>query len=360
MRFHLLGLAHVPTRKDISACAYTQKIRRLSPMLLSLGHEVYFYGVENSEVDCTEYIPLLSLKEHKDIYGDQNPTSGNNQGFFVFNGNDPAYTLFNKRAIDEINRRKENTDVLLVSMGTYQQPISVGTGMMTVESGIGYYGTFARKRIFESYAWMHHIYGWQKDSLGTWYDDVIPNYFTPEEYPFKIKKKDYILYIGRLIENKGVSIAVDVARKLGLPLKVAGQGNPDHFKIAKDEYVGVVGPDERGELMSNAKVVIAPTWYIEPFGGVAVESMMCGTPIITTDWGAFPETVIHGKTGFRCRTMNEFVEAVKNIDTIKPSDCRKHAISKYSTDVVKYQYDTYFKRIADLWKGGWYEIREET
>jgi glycosyltransferase involved in cell wall biosynthesis len=91
----------------------------------------------------------------------------------------------------------------------------------------------------------------------------------------------------------------------------------------------------------------------------AIEAQMAGTPAITTDFGAFTETVEHGKTGYRCRTLNEFVQAARYVGDLDPYYINLWAIKLYSMDEVRHQYQTYFLKLQDLWKGGWYELHDE-
>jgi glycosyltransferase involved in cell wall biosynthesis len=360
-RFHLLGLAHVPTHQDVSACAYTQKVFKLAKMLKSLGHTVFFYGGEGSEVECDESIQVVSNQDRIDCYGEYDWHTE----FFKHSGTDSCHGIFNQNAIREINARKQNRDFLLCPMGNYDKPIADAVNLMVVESGIGYRGVFSKYRVFESYAWMHYIYGILKQNDGSWYDCVIPNYFDPNDFPYQPKKGDYFLFIGRLVRRKGLDVAVQTTRKLGVKLVVAGQGwltnEVEGLNITDKhvEHVGCVGPGRRKALMGGAKAVFVPTYYIEPFGGVAVEAMMCGTPVITTDWGAMSETVLHGKTGFRCRTFDDFVWAAQNIDQIRPEDCHKWAIENYSMDRVGKMYQEYFVKLQDLYGEGWYEAHPE-
>jgi glycosyltransferase involved in cell wall biosynthesis len=229
---------------------------------------------------------------------------------------------------------------------------------MTVEFGVGYGGTFTQKRVFESYAWMHTVYGAQSmnkphDIDGNYWDTVIPGYLDPAMFPFEEEKDDYFLFIGRLVERKGFRIAADVCFDLGARLIVAGQGEPP----LGCEYAGIVGPRERGLLMSKAKAVFVPTQYIEPFGNVNVEAQACGTPVITTDWGAFTETVVQGVTGYRCRTFGEFKAAAQNVGTLDPKIIRDRAVSLYSMDTIAKRYEEYFTRLLLLWGDGWYDGR---
>jgi glycosyltransferase involved in cell wall biosynthesis len=359
-RFHLLGLAHLPTVKEISCCAYTQKNLKLSKMLMDLGHEVFFYGVEGSEVCCTEMVECLSEKRRISVYGDYDIKSN----FFKGDGSDAAYQSFNMKAIEEIRKRAVKSDFLLLSMGRWQEPIvkSVADiGMKAVEAGIGYEGTFADFRVYESYAWMHNLYGAQKIIDGRYYDAVIPNYFDVDDFPYQESKSDYVLYIGRLVKRKGLEIAVEATRRAGKQLIVAGQGSLkspnegfDYSKAEHVKHVGSVGPSERAELMGSAQCVLVPTYYLEPFGGVAVEAQMCGTPVITSDWGAFTENMVHGMTGYRCRTIEEFVWAIDACKNIDPNVCRNWAVTNYSTTRVARMYQEYFERLNRLSSGGFY------
>lgn len=364
LRFHLLGLAHLPTHVYYSPCAYTQKVVKMAAMLKDLGHEVIFYGGEGSDVECDEFVQVLTELDRREAYGDYDWRSE----FFRHDGGDRAYRTFNENAIPAIEERKQKGDFLLCPMGNYQKPIAdaVGNDIYVVEPGIGYRGIFSKFRVFESYAWMHFLYGLTGQHDGSWYDAVIPNYFDPKDFPYQSEKGDYALYMGRLIRRKGLDIAVQVTRELGLPLVIAGQGTlkneSEGLDLTQDDhidFVGTVGPERRKELMGGAKMAFVPTYYLEPFGGVAVEAMMCGTPVLTTDWGVFSETVVHGVTGFRCRTFDDFVWAAKNVDRIDTRDCRDWAIENYSMDRVKQMFQEYFMKVADIGRKGWYEPHPE-
>lgn len=327
-------------------------------MIKEYGHTLYFYGVEGSDVNCDKFIPVSTQKILHETYGDYDRS----KNFFKHDPNDMAHREFNKNTIDAIMENKEERDLLLCTMGTYQQPIADAVGLLTIEPGIGYTGVFSTHRVFESYAWMHHIYGLLNMEDGSWYDAVIPNYFDVNDFPFKENKEDYLLYFGRIISRKGIQVASDVAKATGNKLYVVGQGsldNPDEgLALAAEKHIvykPAVGAEERAELLGNAKAVLMPTYYLEPFGGVNVEAQLTGTPVITSDWGAFPETVLHGVTGYRCRTFEEFCWSVKNISNIKPINCRNWAEKNYSMERIGKMYEEYFQRINRLFDKGWYE-----
>ncbi len=362
LRFHLLGLAHIETRPDNSACAYTQKIVKLARIIKSHGHMLYFYGIEGSKVEADEIIPVSSTEILKETYGDYDRA----REFFKHDPRDLAHRTFNQNAITEINERKQPNDLLLCPMGNYQKPIADVVRLLTIESGIGYTGVFTAFRVFESYAWMHYVYGLLRQDDGIWYDAVIPNYFDVEDFPYQPVKQDYLLYFGRIISRKGVQVASDAAKATGNRLYIVGQGvldNPaEGLSLGSEKhikYFPAVGPGERAQLLGNAKAVLMPTYYLEPFGGVNVEAQLCGTPVITSDWGAFPETVLHGITGFRCRVFEEFCWAINNIHCIKPIKCRQWAVKNYSLERIGRMYEEYFQRINKLFDQGWYQPNEE-
>jgi glycosyltransferase involved in cell wall biosynthesis len=362
LRFHLLGPAHLETHKKNSACPFTQKTIKLAKIIKEYGHFIYFYGIEGSEVPCDEFVEVSTQKVLLQAYGNYDRSTN----FFKHDANDAAHQYFNKNAIYGIMKRKTAQDILLCPMGIYQKPVADAVKLLTVEPGIGYSGVFAEHRVFESYAWMHYIYGVLKQDNGSWYDAVIPNYFDPEDLPYQPNKQDYLLYFGRIISRKGIQVASDVAKATGNQLFIVGQGSLDNpaegLSLGSEKHIkyhSAVGPKERAELLGNAKAVLMPTYYIEPFGWVNVEAQLCGTPVITTDWGAFPETVILGVTGYRCRAFEEFCWAVNNIHRISPSACREWAENNYSMKRVGKMYEEYFQKIYNLFDKGWYQPNEE-
>lgn len=355
MRFHLVGLPFTQTTDDFPACAFTMKVRKFAKMMHNAGHEVILYSGEQNTTPCTEHVPCITEEERAAAVGDAHYTMSS------FDSMLPHWVRFNTTAIIEIKRRIQPKDFICVIGGVAQKCIADALPeYMTVEFGIGYPGTFANYRVFESYAWMHTVYGTTTNNAATldgkFYDTVINGYLDADEFYYGEGKGDeqgeYLMFIGRLIERKGYQIAADVANHLGKRLIIAGVGNPPTY----GEYVGPVGV-ERVELYRNATAIFAPTLYIEPYGTVIPEALMCGTPAITTDFGSFTELVEDGVNGWKCHTFQEFCDAALAAPTLDRHAIANSAYERFSLERTAVKYERYFERLLTLWDKGWYTLR---
>lgn len=318
---------HIENRTDPFAIAILKFIENME----RLDYKCLAYTITNSQVPC-EFVNCLP---------------------FLYNDSLKNVNEYNKNAGEEIKKRKQPGDIILCFHGWENQVASQeNQDLIIVEPSIGYdiKAVFAPYRAFTSYAQMHMYYGY-KDMLMTpsWYDTVIPNAFSANEFDFCEEKEDYLLIFGRVIENKGIHIAIQIAEQIGKRLIVAGPGNLKDLgynSIPKNvEYVGVCNVDQRRRLMSKAMAVLGPTYYVEPFGNMIAEGYFSGTPAITSDWGGFVDTVIPGLTGFRCREFRDFLDAIEKIKYIKPLDCLNWAMNNYEETVVHKKFDQYFQKL---------------
>jgi len=255
-------------------------------------------------------------------------------------------------ATNEILKRKKDDDFLLLSQGVYQKPIASQVKLfLTCEPGVGYRGSYAKYRAFESRYLQNFTYGSEhpRESInGNPYDRVIPNYFDEKDFPFCAEKDDYYLFVGRLIPRKGVKIAALATQAIGAHLILAGQGDFDISEFSHIEKAGYLDAERRARLMGRAKAVFVPTIYLEAFGGVNVEAQLCGTPVICSDFGAFPETVVHGETGFLCNTLEDYVRAAKMVEFLDVDVIRAHA-ERYLMRNVQREFDYWFKDLYQLY-----------
>lgn len=354
MRLHLLGCPNAPVNLDYSLDGFAAATFRFAQMMMSLGHEVLLYGAEGSNAPCTELIEIISNRERMALL------RGCKYQHAMFHLGKPLWQRSNATIAAEIEYRKQPGDLLLTIGGESQAPIyQFHPDLVGVEYSVGYSGNFTKHRVFESYAWMHACYGAQNITNGRFFDTVIPLFFDPSEFRFEEKPDDYFLYVGRIVPRKGIGIACQAATAARVKLKVVGHAEEDPMRLITGghEFLGMVDCQTRNELMSKARAILVPTVYIEPFGASAAEAQLCGTPVISTDFGAFTETVEQGKTGFRCSYLGEFIKAMTDVEKLDRRYIRERAVAKFSMHVLKYDYQRYFERLRLLWtKEGWNNV----
>lgn len=364
MRFHVIGIPHTKTNLDYTACAYTQKAYKFCKMMTERGHTVFHYGVEGSNPICTENVNVVPEEVYNRVYGEHDYHSK----WFRYDTSDECYQTFYANAINEISNRLEPNDIVLPFWGAGVRPICDAVqarGAIIIEPGIGYGdGSWADYRVFESYA-IYHAYCGQPSILTCQQNNywvVIPNYFDKNDFEYSEKKEDYFLYLGRVYDGKGVHIAIQVCQHLGYKLKIAGQLDEsyENFTFPENvEFVGYADTKKRSELMKGAIASFLPSQYLEPFGGVQIENLLCGTPTITSDWGAFAENNINGVTGYRCRTFDDYLKAAINCKEgkIKSKDCREFG-ERFTLENIAPLYEKFFQDVLNIYTcRGWYETQ---
>jgi glycosyltransferase involved in cell wall biosynthesis len=178
--------------------------------------------------------------------------------------------------------------------------------------------------------------------------------------PVKEPTRDYVAFLGRIIEPKGVHLAIDTIEaynkttKHPLTLKIAGKHYAEESKDAywheqieprlgkHVEYVGFIEtPEAKRDFLGNAKALLVPSLFDEPFGMVTVESFACGTPVIALDSGALPEVIENGRTGYIVEKSEDdtvmttgLAQALNKITVIKPEDCREAYETRFTLDTM--------------------------
>lgn len=165
-----------------------------------------------------------------------------------------------------------------------------------------------------------------------------------------------LAFLGRMTDQKRPERAVEIARRGGRPLRLAGNidpGNPAHFHTHVEpalgggiEYVGEVDDAAKQDLLGNAAALLMPIDWPEPFGLVMIEAMACGTPVIAWRHGAVPEIVEHGQTGFVVDTMDEAVAAVGRLHEIDRAHVRARFEARFTAERMARDYVALYRQLA--------------
>jgi glycosyltransferase involved in cell wall biosynthesis len=169
---------------------------------------------------------------------------------------------------------------------------------------------------------------------------------------------NYLAFLGRISPEKGCDVAIEIARRAGMPIKIAAKiDNVDRvyfervvkplFKLPHVEYIGEIGESQKDDFLGNAYAVLFPIDWPEPFGLVMIESMSVGTPVIAFSAGSVPEVMQDGRTGFIVNDIEEAVEAIQNVQWLDRAECRAVFIERFSARRMAQNYLKAYERIID-------------
>lgn len=365
MKLHLPGLPHTVTNDDFSHCAFTGKVKRFGPMLRAQGYEVIHYGVEGSDAGASEHVELMSTEEHLAALGIPRYHDDPKKliGDYARSDNE-VYRLFNFHLKEALEERLEPGDIICLPFGAAHDPATqrlalVRSGeVLRVETGIGYSDPVTLNRIYESEAWRHWTMGREmREGMG-WktprLDFVIPNYYDLDHWPFlpeplTTEYRKRVVFFGRIEDAKGCAIVPALARAYPeLIFTLCGQGDATPYLTEPNiEYIPPKQGHDRAPYLGNALCAIFPSRFVEPFCGAAVEAMLCGTPVLTSDFGAFTETNIEHVTGFRCGGEQDWIDAIPRAAQLSRDLVSLSARQRFSMGAVGPRYDRAFQIIAD-------------
>ncbi|GAB4256245.1 MAG: hypothetical protein Kow0092_02150 [Deferrisomatales bacterium] len=178
-----------------------------------------------------------------------------------------------------------------------------------------------------------------------------------ERFTFRPEGGDYLLFFGRIHPDKGTREAIEIARRAGRELILAGiVQDREYFREQVEpflgegvRYVGSVGPEARDKLLGGAAALLHPIAFEEPFGLSVVEAMACGTPVIAFPRGSMKEIVRHGRTGFLVRDVGEAVEAVTRLEGLDRAACRRWVEERFTADRMVEDYLRVYRTVLHRW-----------
>jgi glycosyltransferase involved in cell wall biosynthesis len=177
-------------------------------------------------------------------------------------------------------------------------------------------------------------------------------------YKFHEKPQDppYLAFLGRISPEKGTHLAIEIAKRSGWRLKMAGKVDVVDVKYFEQEikplidgkqieYLGEANHEQKNELIGGAVATLFPITWREPFGLVMVESMAAGTPVIAMNLGSTSEVIAHGKTGFLCHNVDEFIQAIDKAAQLNRYACREHVMNHFSVQRMTDGYEAVYQQL---------------
>jgi glycosyltransferase involved in cell wall biosynthesis len=328
----------------------------MSKMMHIYGWRVLEYSNEGS-ISEAEHVPILSHAERNLLCRRKNFTDFFDEDVH----NQELTTAFHDKVMQKLRELTKPYDIVCHVFGPIPCLVSAASDCFHTESGIGYSNTDGAMpyRIFESHIWAHFHYGKTNQIMGksVWWS--IPNYYDLDDWPVveePDRENPYILFFGRIKQDKGLLEFCEIAKRMpNHRFILCGQGDPSPWMQSPNiEYHSPLHGRERAKMLGNATVMLALSTYAEPFCGSSVEAQLCGTPVISYDFGAFVETVEHGRTGFRTHFLADMILAVERAPTLDRRYTAQRARSLYSLETVGKLYDSAFKQIYDMRDKGWY------
>lgn len=326
------------------------KVIKFCKMMTDRDHKIFHYGNTGATVECFEHINILSRKELYDFYGYDEKGEWKNR-FFKFNHDDKALKRYNEICSVELLKRVRPGDFVLTFFGIsmIETINKLPPDVTLVEPGIGYDTAFAPYRVYES----HSVMAYNQGKIVSQHPDmthtVIPNYFNPDEFEESVGPGEYWVILGRVILDKGGDLAYRCAKTREEAIVFAGQGELEEIGVPADDplvkFERYVNIDARKKLLKGARGLIIMSRYVEPFGGVAVEALISGVPVIAANRGAFPEFIINGFNGYLVHTTSQIMDAMNNIARLDRRAIRVNALSRFSMESVAKRYESYFDTI---------------
>ncbi|MEQ9669304.1 glycosyltransferase family 4 protein [Coleofasciculus sp. G2-EDA-02] len=313
----------------------------LTDELIRRGHEVTLFASGDSET-------LAKL------------ASGCKKALRSLDVTHQEYAIYEQMQLSKVFERANEFDVIHSHVDYPALPYTNLTKTPVVHT---IHGTFSPlvEQIFTKHRQQHFVSisnSQQRPELGLNYVATVYNAIAPERFTFysQPKQPPYLAFVGRISPEKGPRLAIEIAKRSGWHLKIAGKVDPKDrafFEAEVEplidgkqiEFLGEANHEKKNELMGGAVATLFPITWREPFGLVMIESMASGTPVIAMALGSAPEIIVHGKTGFLCDTVDECVDAIVKIPQLNRQACREHVETNFAVKRMVDGYEAVYNQI---------------
>jgi len=334
--------------------------------LTKRGHQVYFFAPEGSKLKVTKMIsgrlkPLHGISGKKDLKILSGPYVGGLERSKIFSLWDQYFiSLLYREAL------KKNFDIIHIHPIDKALPFGLAINNIPVVYTLHDPVYPWRAKIFKIFQSKNQYLvsisnAQRKPAPNLNWAATIYNGIDLNLFPFSNKPKNHLLFLGRILPQKGPDIAIQAAIKAKEKLLIAGTPNSGQYWNTKIkpylgkniQYIGNIPYKKIYKYYGQAKALLCPIQWEEPFGLTFIESMACGTPVVTFKRGSAPEVIKNKKTGFVVDSflkngkvnLKGFVEAIKQVDEIKREDCRKWVEENFTKEKMVADYERLFYKI---------------
>ena len=306
-------------------------VYELTEALVHMGHEVTLFASGDSRTSA-RLIPMVDRAINFDPLID---AAG-----------------YHAAMLDEVYDRASQFDIIHSHLDYLTLPFARRVSTPTV---LTLHDQLARPeagRLYERYRRANYVSisdSQRRDFPGLNYVATVHNAVDVDRFPFVAEPGKYLVFVGRMSPQKRPDVAIEIAKRTGIPLKIAAK--IDHreelyFKETIEplldhpliEWLGQVGEQEKRQLMANALALVLPIEWPEPFGMVFIEALACGTPVLTCPRGAAPELLTDGVTGYCSADLDALVAATRKIHRISRRGCRSYAQQRFDTQLMAAKY----------------------
>jgi len=176
-------------------------------------------------------------------------------------------------------------------------------------------------------------------------------------FPFGARKEDFVLFLGRCSPEKGMDVAIDVARRAGRHLMLAAKCNEPAEQAYFEQHIrprlgpdvtwlGEVGGQQKLDLLMRARCLLFPIQWNEPFGMVLIEAMSCGTPVVALRRGSVQEVIEEGVTGLVTADAQRLPDLIEQVEHLSPTTCRRVALERFDIDQMARGYEQLYLRLV--------------
>jgi glycosyltransferase involved in cell wall biosynthesis len=175
---------------------------------------------------------------------------------------------------------------------------------------------------------------------------------------FSPNPEGYLAFLGRICPEKRADRAIEIARRAGLPLKIAAKVDKvdrDYFEsVIKPllrepgvDFIGEIAQEEKSSFLGGARALLFPIDWPEPFGLVMIEAMACGTPVIAFDHGSVSEIIEDGRSGYVVSDLSSAIEAVHRVDSLDRAVCRQTFLESFTARRMAEDYIAFYQRLIE-------------